>query len=141
MREFHKDNKINFIDQNDVLVGFDNQGGCCERFGYYYARNIADLTKLRDQIRTRVNKHEGYWSSSMGFEDASVDLEVYSFDPGFFLHDSADYNGDSFDLAIFKLIDGQHNQLYLVLFNSQNGYYSHGFEFSNQGKITQQGTL
>jgi hypothetical protein len=37
---FEADYKINFVDKNNVFVGFDYSSNCCERFGYYIGIEI-----------------------------------------------------------------------------------------------------
>jgi len=34
MRTFNKGRKVNFVDGNNVLVGFDDESCCCENFGF-----------------------------------------------------------------------------------------------------------
>ena len=45
MEVFEKDSKINFVDANNVFVGFDNIQSCCEDFGWYYSKKVPAKNK------------------------------------------------------------------------------------------------
>ena len=121
MREFEKDYKINFVDVNDVLVGFDNSQNCCENFGWFYSESLP--TKI-DYPPLNSNP--------------SPDLEAYVFDSEFF-HQVNDTDTEA-NIATFKLVNGA-QILYLNLYNSHNGYYSHGFQVEVAGKVINTGSL
>lgn len=111
--------KINFIDDNNVLVGFDMQGQCCEDFGWY----------ISEEKKTEPNQKDGI----QDLEQKNVLIKDYSFDPNFF---------EEIDAVVrFKLIDDKNNELYLHLFNFHNGYYSHGFSVEIPGKQVIQGSI
>ena len=103
-----KNGKVNFVDINNVFVGFDYESSCCERFGYC----------ITDKIPTR---------DIMYISDTQQDLESYIFDTEYcqYIYDSKDS-----DLAAvaFKLVSEGKPDLFLILYNSHNGYYSHGFQ-------------
>lgn len=121
MREFEKDSKINFVDENDVLVGFDNSHGCCESFGWFYSASVPNAFEDRDGALK------------------DVDLKSYVFDRGFF-HQIDEGSYGSGGMAVFKLINGW-NIIYLCLHNSHNGYYSHGFTQEVGGATIREGSL
>src|SRR5271169_783491 len=112
MREFHTDFKINFVDTNDVLVGFDDSQDCCESFGWFYSETLPTNTLPISQK-----------------QEKPTDLESYVFDPQFFQQLCEDDTA----IALFKLIHGE-KVLYLGLYNSHEGYYSHGFQIQVAGK-------
>lgn len=114
MRIFDKDYKYNFIDENDVLVGYDNSQSCCEDFGYHFTESVPS-----------------------DIEVAIPDLENYKFDTEFFQEVSDE--GSRYE-AYFKITDGT-NVRFLCIYNSHNGYYSHGFSFSNKEKVIREGAL
>lgn len=105
--------KLNFVDDNNVFVGFDFSHQCCEDFGYFF---VSKKPKLED-LRTIYDSEQ---------ELEVPDLEGYTFDPSFCL---ALERGD-LNFAVFKLAKKKHPNLYLVLYNYHNGYYSHGFNFN-----------
>lgn len=106
---------INFIDVNDNFVGFDMSGQCCETFGWYITREVTsfedDYTELQED-----------------------DLEDYRFDTSFVDNFSLD------ETVIFRLVNDVGSVAYLHLYNSHNGYYSHGWESEFNG-VTRGGSL
>jgi len=118
MREFIKDNKYNFIDKNDVLVGFDNDQQCCESFGWFYSN-----------------------SRPKSYDTAKItpkNLEAFNFDPDYVK--TVNLGGER-DGVTFRLENDEGNVLYLTLHNAHNGYYSHGFTFENKNEIIKSGRL
>lgn len=109
--------KINFVDENNVLVGYDYSDQCCEDFGWFLSHKVNDNCRsIDDQIAT---------------DDELVNtlLEGWVFDPTFFEQKSPNEGSyDEENLAIFRMTKGD-NVMYLHLYNVHNGYYSHGFTF------------
>jgi hypothetical protein len=113
--------KVNFVDGNNVVVGFDLGQSCCESFGYSILSEIPDGTN----------------------EDRPTDaeLEPYFFDTSFA---PVENSGGSFDEGgsiSFRLVAEDLPPLYLTLFNAHNGYYSHGFEYVVPGQAKREGSL
>lgn len=113
MRLFETDYKINFVDEADILVGFDMSQGCCENFGYQFTESCP---------------------SDISIE--MPDLTNYRFDPSFVAQFK---DGDTYRVY-FKLSDSQ-KTIFLCLYNSHNGYYSHGFTFQSKNEIIKEGYL
>lgn len=116
--------KTNFVDDNNVLLGWDSGQACCENAGWF--------------IATEVN--HGRYDEPVGevkVEDGQAKqllLSGHVFDPTFHVH--ADVTGlDAGDCVVFRLI-GFDNEpdLFLHLYNAHNGYYSHGFTFGVPGE-------
>lgn len=128
MREFKTRQKINFIDNNDVLVGFDNQGSCCENFGYFYSEKFPTFDEYK------------FDCGDVPDIQPPADLEEYFFDREFYraIEDSSKFDGGG--AAVFRLTNGG-KELFLILYNSQNGYYSHGFEMGVPGKVIISGSV
>jgi hypothetical protein len=108
--------KVNFIDSNNVILGYDLGQSCCE----YAFWTISEKPDGRDPIHK-------------GDDDAmqEIELDGYCFDPQFCERESAGVDGG---VAIFKLLGRQYGtsklpELFLRLENHHNGYYSHGFTF------------
>jgi len=127
--------RVNWVDENNVLLGFELGACCCEDFGYYYVSDPNDYKRVLDEAEeTRCNQDET--EPAAGEEP---DLEDYVFDTGFFgQHLKSNYY-DEENFVIFKMSvpwkkDKQRKRpaVYLVLFNMHNGYYSHGFNFARQ---------
>jgi len=122
MREFPtKNGKINFVDEDDTLVGFDNQASCCENFGWFYSKEVP--VKLPE-------------------EKITPDLEPYFFNKGFFAECSDPAILDDGKIVTFRLeIKNDDQYLYLSLYNAHNGYYSHGFNLAVGGKDLRTGSI
>lgn len=121
--------KINFVDENDVFVGYDYSQNCCEDFGWFLSSKINDNhTSVDDHIATND-------------ELVNTLLEGWIFDTTFFeekQYGESNYSEEG--LAIFRMTKGEH-VMYLHLYNVHNGYYSHGFEFEGPGQVFKTGRL
>ena len=120
--------KINFVDKNNVIVGFDNEKFCCENFGYFFSERI----EIDDNGKSLfgfdpddIAKH-----TEMYYEDFVFDTD---FIKQIRVKDQDSY--DNINVVIFKLIDedDKENIAYLHLYNVHNGYYSHGFSLDVGG--------
>lgn len=112
--------KVNFIDSNDVLVGYCMTQCCCESASW-------TISESKDGINPI---HEGHNSDEAPQE---FDIENYWFDPEFC--EVKDDDSDNGNVAIFKLVTWKGRNLYLRLENTHNGYYSHGFTFRGTNSI------
>lgn len=120
MKIFNRDRKINFVDDANVLVGFDYESCCCENFGYFLSRKIP--TKIEE-----------------GAEN--IDTEGFNFDVKFFEEVTpAEEYFDCGGMVVFRLVKGD-EEIFLSLYNSHNGYYSHGFEMTIGGTQIYSGSL
>jgi len=115
--------KVNFIDSNNVILGYDLGQNCCEHAFW----TISETPDGKNPI------HEG--------DNAAVkeiELDGYCFDPNYCQrHD--DEGGEEY-VATFKLVGDQWDKpklpdLFLRLENHHNGYYSHGFVFRGNSII------
>jgi len=111
MRIFEKDGKVNFVDDFNVLVGYDMRQNCCEHA----------IWKFTDTPVTKPNTKYLYGK-------APINLDKYRFDPKFFYkgHPESDYETR---IAVFRLTPSDTSLpiMYLTLENTHNGYYAHGF--------------
>lgn len=106
---------INFIDENDIYVGFDLRCQCCEDFGWF----IKDDESVDDLIEQAENSNLS--------ED--IDYSGWLFDLNYFKWDSFDTGTiTSADAVVFRLKKGNKSK-YLFLFNIGNGMYAHDFFF------------
>ena len=112
--------KINFVDKNNVLVGFDFMQCCCEDFGYDFLNS--DKKKIGDDPDEKT-------------------LEPYFFDETFVEYPETSHCDEG--KVRFKLIKRKNDKtpIYLELYNTHNGYYSHGFEMSKDKTIVHEGSL
>lgn len=113
-RIFATDKKVNFVDTNNVFVGYDLSQDCCEQADWFLSGNI------EEGIPENIMKSDF--------------LDGYVFDTEFF----KEISGSDFEeggMVVFKLVN-IHQEKYLHLFNCHNGYYAHGFEMKiNDKKI------
>lgn len=127
MKIFEEARKINFVDSNNVFVGFDNETCCCEYFGWSITEAIppAPTASTFEHVTGRHVE----------------DLEDFCFDPSFIKHcKNPQKSGDPDNSVVFKLLNGSRS-IYLTLFNSHNGYYGHGFEMEIGGETLHEGCL
>ena len=110
MKIFEQGYKINFVDDNNVLVGFDYSQSCCEDFGWMISRKIP-LEKDQEH-----GKNDG--------------ADGFTFDTKF-METSSD--SDSGGQVSFRLLSDE-GERFLTLWNHHNGYYSHGFEMLDERK-------
>lgn len=115
--------KVNFVDNNNVVVGFDIETICCEDVGWFIS------TKIEDTIK----------------QTPTPDVQDYFFDTNFYIKTSKEDGWQELITVIFRLAkNGSKNkaeELFLHLYNLQNGYYSHGFVFETDSEIIQQGAI
>jgi len=108
--------KVNFVDENNVFLGYDLDQNCCEHADWF----IADTHHMDVQARTTDNP----------------DLEGFVFDTTFFMEVSGiPYLADSdkeTSMVIFRIVKGDQEK-FIHLFNTHNGYYKHGFTFDDKG--------
>lgn len=112
--------KINFVDDNNVFVGYDLSQNCCENAGWF----ISD--KEEDDIKKLTNELETDWSK-------------WNFDARYFKEVSS-VNFEDGGAAIFKIVNGKKKK-FIHIFNAHNGYYGHGFEVKHGGVTVKEGCL
>jgi hypothetical protein len=109
--------KVNFIDSNNVILGYDLEQSCCEHAFW----TISEKLDGSDPI------HKGDDKAMQ-----EIELDGYCFDPNYCQrHDN---ENDEEYVATFKLVGHPYGtpklpELFLRLENHHNGYYSHGFTF------------
>ena len=127
MRVFQENGKVNFVDTNNVFVGYDMECLCHEQADWFIANVPAE------DVPENLNQ--------------PTELMGYTFDWAFFqevnpngaCHTTLDEGG----MVIFRLTSRYINDpnKYLHLFNCRNGYYCHGFEFKIGEEIKREGSL
>ena len=98
---FDKDGAWNWVDKNNVVLGFRNEPDCCEIFGYKY------------YTKPPTNMEEFY---SFDYTEDEV-LDDFNFDTTYF-EQFPDYDGGS--NVITKIVSGD-KTLYLGIYNHHNG--------------------
>ncbi len=145
MKIFESKPKINFVDENNVVVGFDLDQECCENFGYF----INDALDENISCKELEAKSEGFY-----YDDKTLNktLNGFVFDKDFFKEtrgikesvlDLEEDNDKSTAVAIFRLVNKNDQKIekFIYLFNHHNGYYSHGFNMDVGGITVKSGKL
>jgi hypothetical protein len=113
--------KVNFVDENNVVLGYDVSQHCCEHADWF----ISDYMITND------------YSDLSG--DSTIDVSNYRFDIDFFKRvDNPEREAES--VVIFRITDGE-TEKFIHLYNIHNGYYSHGFTFEKNNILKDQGYL
>jgi len=107
-------NKVNFVDYNNVFVGFDMAQNCCEKARWYIENGTDDL--------------DGYFFDITYFEQS--------------FNDSVSRETPC-NIAKFRLIsfDKDKPPRILTLENTHNGYYAHGFNMIKNYKTIHEGRV
>ena len=101
--------KVNFIDENEVHLGFDGTDECCAFGGWFLSEDKA------------ARLEETYAAKSM-------ELPGWTFDPSYFQESCRASDSETEESSVqFRLVNGD-KEMFLTLFNIQNGYYSRGFD-------------
>lgn len=110
MKVFNYGGSINFIDENDVFLGYELSTSCSE---------FADYKLFYDRKGKKEVTYKNY-------DELNDILDGYFFDITFMVSFYDDKNTKS-NIALFRLINESNNSIYLGLSNRHNGYYVHGF--------------
>lgn len=109
--------KVNFIDSNNVILGYDLEQSCCEHAFW----SISETPDGKNPIYQGDNDTV-----------KEIHLEGYCFDPNY-CQQQHDLEREE-HAATFKLVGSQYAKpqlpdLFVRLENHHNGYYGHGFIF------------
>lgn len=128
MKLFERGGKINFVDDNNVFVGFDGDQECCEDFGWCLTREfpVDGFQENREEINP-----DGFQFDVTFFKE--VILSDKDFDPEINNHYSR-------ETAVFRLTRGS-EEIFLTLWNYHNGRYDHGFEMKAGDDCLREGAL
>jgi len=127
MRVFYKEapfgSKVNFVDDNNILIGYDNEDDCCAQGGWF-------ISDKKDE-----------WLDET-FKEEALDMPGWNFDMKYceFLEHPDGYRESENDAAQFRLVKDD-DEKFLTLYNFHNGYYSRGFEVIVNGKEERSGSV
>ena len=108
--------KVNWIDKNDVYVGYDTSTSCCETADWF----VSDVMVKTDAEFNAIEESPMF--------QLEVDFSPYTFDPS--VAEVVDGVLDDGGIAIFRMVTDDGYESFLHLYNAHNGYYGHGF-YSN----------
>lgn len=118
---FVKDEKLNAVDSDNRLIGFDINDDCCAYGGWFISETIIKKEPLWDMKSFRVELAE---------------LKDYVFDNKILeVTDDSEYN--AIVVKMNPIDEYRNKELFLHLFNVHNGYYSKGFTYSNGETIVE----
>lgn len=103
--------KVNFVDENNVLLGYDLSQCCCESAGWL----------ITDNPLSNMDEHNDYEKVS--------ELPGWNFDPTYFAQRDNSSKYDCGGIVTFRIVNGD-EQKFVHIYNSHNGYYGHGFYFN-----------
>ena len=110
MRLFTKDGHINFVDENNVFLGYDLNQDCCENADWF----IAAEPQLKPIKRDNDNPSLDGWLFD---RDWRMEIKGGPLDEG--------------RMLAFRIRKGPSEQ-FIHIFNEHNGYYAHGFTFQKR---------
>jgi len=115
--------KVNFVDENNVFLGYDLSQDCCEQADWF----------ISDKIESDIPE-----DSKLAVVE---DLSEFSFDTEFKCKINMGKSLDEGECAVFKIVKKYGEEKFIHIFNSHNGYYCHGFNFKNGEDVIFEGTL
>lgn len=115
--------RCNFVDSNNVVVGFSKEQSCCEDASWVIASRLLVEDVLSEPRET-----------------APADIDDFVFDPAFHRYEKPSCLDDG-GVAIFRLVAPGGRELFLHLCNCQNGYYGHGFSMEINGRTIWEGSI
>lgn len=127
--------KVNFVDENNVFVGYSLDKQCCETFGWFIA----------DEIMLQIDMENFPPSNSVNEKDVKngiFDFPGWNLDRFFFLkfYDASNVC-KNFNLLVFRMLNQSGEHKYIHLVNVHNGSYGHGFIFGAGKNVFESGTI
>lgn len=123
MKVFDFNGKINFVDENNVFLGYSLEQSCCENAGWF----------ISDKIESTIIEE------NTEIEQDDPKLDGYVFDTTFFKEAEATEDFDDGGMVIFRIYKVTYPkpfpEKFIHLYNVHNGYYGHGFAFSVPNNI------
>lgn len=111
--------RLNFIDDQDNFVGFDDTNGCCAHGDWFISE--VEQTEVTDDYSKgqQIKEYPDYFFDEAFFKEVSI--------------------GEG-SMVIFKLKSYRGKpELFLHLFNQHNGYYARGFKSVLGSKVIEGG--
>lgn len=121
--------KVNFVDENNVVLGYDLEQTCCEWSGWFIADQpyetltLEQLSQLASPQKASVESMPG-WVFDTDYARRVTGLDCL----------------ESGNLLIVRLVRGA-DEKFLHVFNAHNGAYGHGFTFQVGPALTAEGVI
>ena len=130
MEIFDFNDKVNFIDENNVFVGFSTRIDCCENCFWWLCTDWTRAKKI-DNCKKII---EG------SISELNEKLKGFVFNTNFFRQYKGEDRFEEGGAVVFKLMK-KNKRIFLILENHHNGYYSHGFELMDNDELIQDGYI
>ena len=122
--------KVNFVDEANVVVGYDMQQKCCEHAAWCVLDAVADAARIERIADGEHAEHE--------LED-EADWRI---DPAWFSQVGRTRKDQAGGAAVFRLLNPESGaEKFLHLINCHDGYYAHGFTVKVGGQVVLEGDL
>lgn len=122
------DGRVNFVDQNNIFVGFEVGTQCFETYGWAILNEC-----YPDSYVMYFIEDQGLGSKFL--QKAPEDIEDYDFEKGFFDIGSDYMISEDQDIIVFSLYNRKKmERLFLHLFNFHDGYSTHELETNITGE-------
>lgn len=107
--------RLNFVDDKDNFVGWDDDTNCCECHFWGVFTDAAGSYPVANDNKELLA--------------CSFDLSVTPY----MLEDDSEHVSDCGGVMVFELLHDDGTKRYLLVGNDHNGYYSHSYEYSLNG--------
>lgn len=118
------ENKVNFVDENNVYLGYDLDQCCCEDANWFISDRPCNKCPEDAAI------HDTDWSGWVF--DTAYFQQVFDTD--------GKWHFDGGSMVIFRIVNGD-REMFIHLYNVHNGYYGHGFDFKVNDQTIREGCL
>ena len=137
MKVLKMNDSVNFVDDNNVLVGYDMKQECCEQAGWFISDKLESDMNMGSENDLLIGGDNDRFDIAKKY-GIEADTEGFNFYKGYHkfitIESSNKWQLEDINMVVFQLYSGS-KRLFLHLFNSHNGYYSHGFEVKHCNEI------
>lgn len=127
---------INLVDEKNRVLGWDAEQDCCEDFSCFLTsfEPFALLGGARKAVK--LQDYDTVDLCRCWLKGTTINMPGWEIDPDFFKE-----HADCVWFRLVGTVDGDETELFVVLKNSHNGYYSHGFSLDVGGQTKRKGSL
>ncbi|MFA4972101.1 MAG: hypothetical protein WC683_05775 [bacterium] len=127
IRQFERQGHVNWVDTNDVFVGFATEEKCCERTGWF----CCDTEEAVFEELASLQVIDAGYDAPPAPARERLSEEGAVFDPDYCvvirrLDGTSNQTRDKCNAVILRVLNG--DTRYFCIYNLHNGYYMHGFK-------------
>lgn len=104
MKRIDTSHSWNWVDENNYMVGFESDSQCCESYGYMWVNDKGQ------ELPFELDDHPDFYFTGQ-YDSLPESMEGMR------------------SYQDFEVTNGT-EIYYLIIYNDHNGYYAHGFNFS-----------